>query len=97
MGFLWNGTLPLRWIMGTHHLWIRHDVLPPQWALPPPSPANTCSVMEVVYSTIGAMIFSLYIIFDTYNICNSLHPDDYVAGAISLYGLPSFHPDGQLP
>ena len=43
------------------------------------------SVVEVVYSAIGALIFSLYIIYDTYNICNTLHPDEYIVGAINLY------------
>jgi len=42
-------------------------------------------VVEVVYSAIGALIFSLYIIYDTYNICNVLHPDEYIVGAINLY------------
>lgn len=42
-------------------------------------------IVEVVYSAIGALIFSLYIIYDTYNICNTLHPDEYIVGAINLY------------
>jgi protein lifeguard len=41
-------------------------------------------IVEVVYSAIGALIFSLYIIYDTYNICNVLHPDEYIVGAINL-------------
>jgi len=44
-------------------------------------------IVEVVYATIGALIFSLYIIFDTYNICNVLHPDEYIVGAVNLYHL----------
>lgn len=42
------------------------------------------SIVEVVYSAIGALIFSLYIIYDTYNICNVLHPDEYIIGSINL-------------
>jgi FtsH-binding integral membrane protein len=42
-------------------------------------------VAEVIYSAIGALIFSLYIIYDTYNICNTLHPDEYIVGAINLF------------
>jgi FtsH-binding integral membrane protein len=42
-------------------------------------------IVEVVYSAIGALIFALYIIYDTYNICNVLHPDEYIVGAINLY------------
>jgi FtsH-binding integral membrane protein len=45
----------------------------------------TDSVVEVIYSAIGALIFSLYIIYDTYHICNTLHPDEYIIGAINLY------------
>lgn len=45
----------------------------------------TSRIVEVIYSAIGALIFSLYIIYDTYNICNMLHPDEYIIGSISLY------------
>lgn len=55
------------------------------------SPLNTISltsrIVEVVYSAIGALIFSLYIIYDTYNICNVLHPDEYIIGSINLYAI----------
>jgi len=42
-------------------------------------------IVEVVYASIGAVIFSLYIIYDTYSICNTLHPDEYIVGAVNLY------------
>merc|ERR1712205_127495 len=37
------------------------------------------------YCVDGAIIFSLYIIFDTYMIHNRLGPDDYIIAAIELY------------
>ena len=46
---------------------------------------DICRIVEVVYASIGAVIFSLYIIYDTYNICNVLHPDEYIVGSINLY------------
>ena len=54
-----------------------------------------CSIVEVVYSAIGALIFSLYIIYDTYNICNVLHPDEYIIGSINLYLPLTFLPRSQ--
>jgi protein lifeguard len=44
-------------------------------------------IVEVVYASIGALIFSLYVIYDTYNICNVLHPDEYIVGAVNLYAF----------
>lgn len=38
-----------------------------------------------VYSLIGAVIFSLYIIFDTWLLSQKLPYDEWVLGAISLY------------
>jgi len=37
------------------------------------------------YCVAGAIIFSLYIIFDTYMIHNRMGPDDYILAAIELY------------
>ena len=37
------------------------------------------------YCVAGAIIFSLYIIFDTYMIHNRMGPDDYIMAAIELY------------
>jgi protein lifeguard len=48
-----------------------------------------------VYASIGAVIFSLYIIYDTYSICNTLHPDEYIVGAVNLY--PPFRVLGLRP
>jgi len=38
-----------------------------------------------VYALAGCVIFALYILYDTSNICNTLEFDDYVFGAVSLY------------
>lgn len=37
------------------------------------------------YCVAGAVLFSLYIIFDTWMIHNRLGPDDYIMAAIDLY------------
>ena len=41
--------------------------------------------MDMVYAGGGCLIFSGYIIYDTYIISNKLSPDEYIMGAISLY------------
>ena len=51
--------------------------------------ADFYSIAEVIYAAIGALIFSLYIVYDTFNICNTLHPDEYIVGAVNLYTPPS--------
>ena len=38
-----------------------------------------------VYALIGSLIFSLYIVYDTWVITNTLSYDEYVIGAINLY------------
>lgn len=38
-----------------------------------------------IYSLIGAILFSLLIVYDTFLISKKLSPDEYVLGAISLY------------
>ena len=85
MGFLGNGTLFVWWTNGSYYLWICYAFLPSQWVHPLNSVLLTSRIVEVVYSTIGALIFSLYIIYDTHNICNVLHPDEYIIGSINLY------------
>ena len=37
------------------------------------------------YSLLGALLFSAFIIFDTWKIANILGPDDYVIACIELY------------
>jgi FtsH-binding integral membrane protein len=37
------------------------------------------------YSLCGAIIFSLYVLYDTHMICNRLGYDDYIAAALDLY------------
>ena len=41
--------------------------------------------MDLVYSAIGALLFSGYVVYDTYMISNRLSPDEYIVAAISLY------------
>ena len=55
----------------------------------PPLGLTCFRIVEVVYAAIGALIFSLYVIYDTYNICNLLHPDEYIVGAVNLYTPPT--------
>jgi len=43
------------------------------------------SVMQFVLGVAGTVIFSGYILFDTYNIFNTLSPDEYIIGTVSLY------------
>lgn len=38
-----------------------------------------------VYALLGSVLFSLYIIYDTYMIAERLDPEDYIVGAIELY------------
>lgn len=39
----------------------------------------------MVYAGIGILLFSGYIVYDTYMINTRLSPDEYIMGAISLY------------
>ncbi|KIJ49475.1 hypothetical protein M422DRAFT_27841 [Sphaerobolus stellatus SS14] len=41
--------------------------------------------VDLIYGGLGALIFSGYIVFDTYMINNRLSPDEFIVGAISLY------------
>lgn len=41
--------------------------------------------MDLIYAGGGCLIFSGYIIYDTYNINKRLSPDEYIMGALSLY------------
>jgi FtsH-binding integral membrane protein len=43
------------------------------------------SLMSMIYSVAGILIFSGYVLYDTSNIMNRLGPEDAVGGAISLY------------
>jgi len=43
------------------------------------------STVELVYASGGCLIFSGYIIYDTFTINKKLSPDEYIMGAISLY------------
>lgn len=40
---------------------------------------------DLVIAIIGCLLFSGYIVYDTYNINKRLSPDEYIMGAISLY------------
>ncbi|KDQ21850.1 hypothetical protein BOTBODRAFT_123747 [Botryobasidium botryosum FD-172 SS1] len=41
--------------------------------------------MDLIYALFGCVLFSGYIIFDTFLITKRLSPDEYIMGAISLY------------
>ncbi|KAL5528646.1 hypothetical protein ACEPAF_7782 [Sanghuangporus sanghuang] len=41
--------------------------------------------LDLIYAVGGALIFSGYVVYDTYMIENRLSPDEYIVGAISLY------------
>lgn len=41
--------------------------------------------MQYWYALIGAVIFSLYIVYDTWLISSKMGPDDYISASISLY------------
>lgn len=41
--------------------------------------------MDLIYAIIGTLLFSGYIVYDTYMINKRLSPDEYIMGAISLY------------
>lgn len=43
------------------------------------------SVMELIYSVLGAILFSVYIIVDTQLILSKYHPEEEIPAAISLY------------
>ena len=41
--------------------------------------------MDMIYAGGGCLIFSGYVVFDTYMITKRLSPDEYIMAAISLY------------
>ncbi len=41
--------------------------------------------MDLIYAIGGTLLFSGYIVYDTYIINKRLSPDEYIMGAISLY------------
>ena len=41
--------------------------------------------MDIIFAIGGCLIFSGYIVFDTYIINKRLSPDEYIMGSISLY------------
>lgn len=43
------------------------------------------AVVETVYACVGALIFSAYLVYDTWLIANVLGPDDYVIAALRIY------------
>jgi len=43
------------------------------------------STIDLLYASGGCLIFSGYIIYDTFLINRKLSPDEYIMGAISLY------------
>mmetsp|Transcript_85628 Transcript_85628/g.228325 ORF Transcript_85628/g.228325 Transcript_85628/m.228325 type:complete len:236 (+) Transcript_85628:335-1042(+) len=43
------------------------------------------SFVRYLYSLAGTLIFSLYIVYDTWKVCKVYTPDDYIEAAIDLY------------
>jgi len=43
------------------------------------------STIDLIYGIGGSLLFSGYIVFDTFNINKRLSPDEFIMGAISLY------------
>lgn len=41
--------------------------------------------IDLIYAMIGTLLFSGYVVYDTYMISNRLSPDEFILGAISLY------------
>ena len=41
--------------------------------------------MDLIYAIVGCLLFSGYIVYDTYIISKRLSPDEFIVGAISLY------------
>lgn len=41
--------------------------------------------MDIVFACGGCLIFSGYVVYDTYMITKRLSPDEYIMAAISLY------------
>lgn len=42
-------------------------------------------VMDTVWAVLGALVFSLYIIFDTFLLINEFKPDDFIIATLTLY------------
>lgn len=43
------------------------------------------STIDLLYAAGGCVLFSGYVVFDTFTITKKLSPDEYIMGAISLY------------
>lgn len=43
------------------------------------------STLNLIFAMLGTLLFSGYIVYDTYLINNRLSPDEYIMGSISLY------------
>jgi protein lifeguard len=41
--------------------------------------------MDLIFAIGGCLLFSGYIVYDTYIINKRLSPDEYIIGAVSLY------------
>ncbi len=41
--------------------------------------------MDLIYAIFGCLLFSGYVVYDTYMINAKLSPDEYIMGSISLY------------
>ncbi|XP_015114894.1 protein lifeguard 4 [Diachasma alloeum] len=43
------------------------------------------SLMEIAMGIAGAVLFALFIIYDTHNLMNNLSPEEYILAAINIY------------
>jgi len=41
--------------------------------------------LDTVWAALGALLFSAYIVYDTFLLINKLRPEDYIVAALSLY------------
>lgn len=89
--FLRNGTIPLRWINCSMYA-ISHIIAPfsISWHITGMTGLVGVFVpfgrtMDLIFAIGGCLLFSGYIVYDTYMINKHLSPDEYIIGAISLY------------
>ena len=47
--------------------------------------SGTSPAMQYWYALIGSVIFSLYIVYDTWSLSTRLGPDDYIEAAAQIY------------
>lgn len=43
------------------------------------------ATLDIVWTVTGCLVFSAFVVYDTYQISARLSPDEFIMGAISLY------------